>query len=221
MQNVLTYLTLFFAALVMQAQTENSTVNNTDTPPTKYQQGMQKAFQLWQENKSWEAANVFERIAKAEPDNWLPAYYVAQINVINSFSEKDAAKLKAQLDKAQNFIDDATFISKDNPELLVLQAQWYTAWIVFDGMQYGMMYAGKASELYNKALELAPNNPRMILAKAEWDMGGAKFNGQSVEPYCKDIQRAIDLFATFKPAGEFYPIYGEERAKQILAESCK
>src|SRR5690606_9174330 len=159
-QNVLTYLTLFFAALVMQAQTENSTVNNTDTPPTKYQQGMQKAFQLWQENKSWEAANVFERIAKAEPDNWLPAYYVAQINVINSFSEKDITKLKAQLDKAQNFINDANIVSKDNPELLGLQAQWYTAWIVFDGMQYGMMYAGKASELYNKALELAANNPR-------------------------------------------------------------
>ena len=220
MQNVFTYFTLFFAAVVMQAQTENSTINITEATPTKYQKGMQSAFKLWQENKSWEAANMFERIAKAETENWLPAYYVAQINVINSFSEKDITKLKAQLDKAQDFINDATAISKDNPELLVLQAQWYTAWIVYDGMQYGMTYSGKASELYNKALALAPNNPRMILAKAEWDMGGAKYNGQPVEPYCKDIRRAIELFATFKPAGEFYPTYGEERAKMILAESC-
>ena len=174
MQNVLTYLTLFFAVFIMQAQTENATVNGTETVPTKYQQGMQKAFQLWSENKSWEAANIFERIAQAEPDNWLPPYYVAQINVINSFSEKDATKLKAQLDKAQNFINDATFNSKDNPEILVLQAQWYTAWIVFDGQQYGMTYSAKASELYNKALALAPDNPRVILSKAEWDMGGAK-----------------------------------------------
>ena len=221
MQNVLTYLTLFFTALVMHAQTETITVNNTDTTPTKYQQGMQNAFKLWQEDKSWEAANMFERIAKAEPDNWLPLFYVAQINVINGFSEKDPAKLKAQLDKAQDFINDATAISKDNSELTLLQAQWYTVWIVFDGMQYGMMYSEKASQLYSKALALEPNNPRMILAKAEWDMGGAKYFGQSVEPYCKDIQRAIDLFATFKPAGEFYPSYGEERAKQIQAESCK
>ncbi len=219
MQNLITYFTLFFTVLVMQAQTE--TTGTALSGPTKYQQGMQKAFQLWQEDKSWEAANTFERIATAEIDNWLPPYYVAQINVINSFAEKDPAKLKAQLDKAQDFINVATAISKDNPDLLVLQAQLYTAWIVFDGQQYGMTYSGKATELYNKALALAPDNPRMILAKAEWDMGGAKYFGQSVEPYCKDLQRAIDLFATFKPAAEFYPTYGEERAKQIQAESCK
>jgi len=218
MQHVLTYFAIFFTAIIMQAQTD--TAPDASAAPSKYQQGMQKAFQLWQEDKSWEAANVFERIATAETDNWLPPYYAAQINVINSFTEKDAAKLKAQLDKAQDFINDATAISKDNPDLLVLQAQLYTAWIVFDGMQYGMTYSAKASDLYNKALEWAPNNPRMILAKAEWDMGGAKFFGQSVEPYCKDIQRAIDLFATFKPAGEFYPTYGMERAKQIQTESC-
>ncbi len=221
MQNVLTYFTLFFAALVMQAQTENATVNITETTPTKYQQGMRSAFQLWGEDKSWEAANMFERIAKAEPENWLPAYYVAQVNVMNSFSEKDLTKLKAQLDKAQDSIDAASAISKENSEITLLQAQWYTAWIVFDGMQYGMMYSEKASQLYNKALALEPNNPRMIFAKAEWDMGGAKYFGQSVEPYCKDLQRAIDLFATFKPAGEFYPTYGAERAKQVQAESCK
>lgn len=219
MQNVLTYLTIFFTALIMQAQTD-TIAQNTDTGPTKYQQGMQKAFQLWQDDKSWEAANMFERIAVAEPDNWLPPYYVAQINVINSFTEKDGAKLKAQLDKAQNFINDATAISKENPDLLVLQAQLYTAWIVYDGQQYGMTYSAKASELYNRALAIAPENPRMIIAKAEWDIGSAKYFGGSVESYCKDIQRAIDLFATFKPAGEFYPTFGEERAKQVQAENC-
>ncbi len=218
MQNVVTYLVILFTAFVMQAQKDS--VENLDVKPTKYQQGMQKAFQLWQENKSWEAANIFERIAVAEPDNWLPPYYVAQINVINSFTEKDGTKLQAQLDKAQDFINDATAISKDNPDLLVLQGQLYTAWIVYDGQQYGMKYSAKASELYNKALALAPNNPRIILAKAEWDMGSAKYFGQSLEPYCKDIQRAIDLFATFEPAGEFYPTYGEQRAKQVQAESC-
>ncbi|WP_347372723.1 hypothetical protein [Aequorivita sp. Q41] len=220
MQHILTYFSLFFTALVLQAQTEIS-ATSTDSVPTKYQIEMQKAFKLWEENKPWEAANVFERIATAEPDNWLPPYYVAQINIMYSFSEKDAVKLKAQLDKAQDFINDATTISKDNPELLVLQAQWYTAWIVFDGQQYGMKYSAKAAALHNKANALAPNNPRIILAKAEWDMGGAKYFGQPLDPFCEDIQRAIDLFATFKPAGEFYPTYGEERAKQVQAESCK
>src|SRR5690554_2090461 len=220
MQNVLTYLSIFFTVLVMQAQTKSISDANT-TSPTKYEKGMQEAFRLWEENKQWDAANMFERIAKAESDNWLPAYYVAQINVIYSFGEKDKSKLSEQLGKAQDFINDATAISKDNPDLLVLQAQLYTAWIVFDGRQYGMLYSEKASGLYNKALALAPDNPRMILAKAEWDMGGAKYFGQPLDPYCKDVRRAIELFGSFKPAGEFHPSYGLERAKQVLEENCQ
>jgi len=219
MHNVIVYLSLFFTVMVMQGQNEAIVAHN-DAAPTKYQQGMKNAFQLWQQDKPWEAANMFERIAAAEPDKWLPPYYVAQINVINSFGEKDKEKLTSQLTKAQNFINDATAISKDNPEILVLQAQLYTAWIVFDGMQYGMMYSPKATELYNKAVALEPENPRMILAKAEWNLGSAKYFGGPIESYCKDIQRAIDLFAFFKPKGEFYPSFGEERAKQVYAENC-
>ncbi|HET8839093.1 MAG TPA: hypothetical protein VFM82_08910 [Flavobacteriaceae bacterium] len=190
------------------------------TAQTNYKKGMQKAMDLRASGKPWEAANLFERIAKAEPEKWLPPYYVAQINVIQSFGEKDEAKLTAQLKKARDFINEAKFNSMDNPEIMVLDAQWYTAWIVFDGQQYGMTYSGKASELYQNALKLAPDNPRIILAKAEWDMGSARYFGQSLEPYCKDVQKAIKLFADFKPEEEFYPTYGLERAKEVLKNSC-
>lgn len=219
MFKILLFLTMLFSMLVTRAQ-DNSTVK-TESTPTKYEQGMHKAFDLWKAEKPWEAANVFERISVAEPDNWLPAYYVGVINVIYSFTEKDATKLKDQLDKAQEYINQAKSLSQDNPEILVLQAQWYTVWIVFDGQQYGMTYSAKASELYNKALALAPNNPRMILSKVEWDMGGAQYFGQSLEPFCKDLQRAIELFPTFKPEGEFDPKEGLQRAKDLLAKNCK
>ncbi|PVW15709.1 hypothetical protein [Marixanthomonas spongiae] len=187
---------------------------------TKYETGMQKAFELWQANKPWEAANLFERIAQAEPDKWLPPYYVAQINVIKSFGEKDKAKLTAQLKKAQEYINWAKTNSKENPEILILEAQWYTVWIVFDGQQYGMKYSAKVQKLYQEALQLAPNNPRVILSKAEWDIGGAAYFNQPLDPYCKDIKRAIELFATFKPEGKFYPSYGKERAEKLIKENC-
>lgn len=190
------------------------------TAQTNYEKGMQKAMDLRASGKPWEAANLFERIAKAEPEKWLPPYYVAQINIIQSFGEKDEAKLTAQLKKARDFINEAKFNATDNPEIMILDAQWYTAWIVFDGQQYGMTYSGKASELYEKALKLAPNNPRVILAKAEWDMGSARYFGQSLEPYCKDVQKAIELFADFKPKEKFYPTYGLERAHEILKNNC-
>lgn len=206
------YISLFLLALNTQAQDANS---------SKYRNGMQQAFQLWNEGKAVDAANLFERIAQSEPDNWLPPYYAAQVYVVSSFSEKDEKELTAKLKKAQNFINDATAISKENSDILVLQAQLYMAWIIFDGQRYGMQFSPKASEFFNRAVAVSPDNPRAILAKAEWNMGSAKYFGESVKKYCDEIDRAIKLFENEPERGEFYPTYGLERAKQIQKESCQ
>jgi len=188
---------------------------------SKYEIGMQQALDLWNAEKHWEAANLFERIAQAEPDNWLPPFYVAQINVIYSFGEKDETKLTAQLGKARDFLNDAMAISKDNPELMVVDAQLYTAWVAFDGQRYGMQYAGKVAQIYQEASQIAPDNPRVVLGKAEWDMGSAQFFGQPVDAYCKDITKAIELFEKFEPESQFHPKGGIDRAKQVQETSCK
>ena len=182
---------------------------------------MQKALDLWGENKPNEAVNLFERITTAEPNEWLPPFYVSYITTIQGFGEKDAAKLKTQMDKALEFLNMAKAISKDNPELLILDALWHTVWVAYDGATYGMKYGGKVSMIYQEALRLAPDNPRVLMNNAEWNIGSAKFFGNSIEPYCNDIQRSIELFKDFKPAGEFYPKGGLERAKNMLEENCK
>lgn len=188
---------------------------------TKYDQGMQKAFSLWQEGKQWEAANLFERIAQAEPDNWLPPFYVAQINVIYSFNEKEEEKLSAQLKKAQDFLNDAKAISKDNAEILVVQAQLFTAWVVFDGNKYGMSMSPKIAQLYAQANEIEPENPRVAFGKVEWDLGTARFFGQDTAPFCEDLKKAVVLFETYEPKGKYYPNGGAEYAQQSLAQNCK
>ena len=185
---------------------------------SNYEKGMQKAFELWGSNPI-EAANLFERIANAETDNWLPAYYAAQVNITSSFGEKDEQKLSAQLKKAQDLINDATAISKDNAEILVLQALLHTAWVAYDGATYGMTLSPKVVELYAKAQVLEPDNPRVVYCNAEWNMGSARFFGQDVTPYCKDLEKAVELFANFKPETPFHPNWGKDRAVQIL-ESC-
>ena len=187
---------------------------------TNYEKGMQKALDLWTTNQPAEAANLFERIAQAEPDNWLPAYYAAQINILYSFGERDEEVLSAKLKKAQDLLNDATAISKDNPEIMVLQALLYTAWVAYDGATYGMTLSGKVVEQYTKAKMLAPDNPRVVYCKAEWDIGGAKYFGQDTTPFCKDLERALELFANFKPETPFSPNWGEDRTKMLL-ESCK
>jgi len=187
---------------------------------SNYEKGMQKAFELWGTNPT-EAANLFERIAKAETDNWLPAYYAAQVNIVQSFGEKDKDKLTAQLNKAQDLINDATAISKNNPEIMIMQALLHTAWVAYDGATYGMTLSGKIAALYSPAAQIAPNNPRVILNKAEWDMGSARFFGQDTAPFCKDVERALELFANFKPETSFHPKWGKERAEQILSSCSK
>ena len=52
-------------------------------------------------------------------------------------------------------------------------------------------------------------------------MGGARFFGQDTTPFCKDIERALELFSTFKPESLFHPNWGKERAEQVLANCNK
>lgn len=191
------------------------------TAQSKYQTGMQKAFDLWEQGKMTEASQLFERISKVETKNWLPSYYAANIEIIGSFGIKDEAKLKARLNKAQTFLDIAKSNSENNPEILVLQAFLNLGYIAFDGQKYGMTLSGKNNQLYAKALEIAPNNPRVILGKAEWEIGAAKFFGKSIKPYCEQIKKAIELGKKEKIDIEFYPKFMLDRAQQVLKQCEK
>ncbi len=207
MKHFLILLTAFLSMGICQAQ-------------SNYEKGMQKAFELWGQNKPNEAANMFERIASAETDNWLPPYWAAQINIVSSFGEQNLDKLSAQLKKAQDLLNDAMAISKNNPEIMVMQALLYTAWIASDGATYGMTLSPKVVELYAKAETIAPENPRVVTSKAEWNIGSAQYFGQDTAPFCKDLENALELFAKFKPESEFHPKWGKDRVVQLL-ESCK
>lgn len=186
----------------------------------QFEQGMGKAFGLWGEGKSSEASALFERIASAEKNNWLPNYYVALVNTTDAFDPKNKSNIPALLDKAQKALDEAAGISFDNPEIMVLQALIYTAWLVQDPMTNGMKYSALAMKEYEKALAIAPNNPRAVFGKAEFEMGGAKYWGTDTKPMCEQIAKSIELFANFKPESEFHPKWGLDRAQEVL-KTCK
>lgn len=185
---------------------------------SQYETGMQKAFALWGEGKSAEASALFERIAAAEKDNWLPNYYVALVNTTTAFQTKDKEQVNALLTKAQEAYDKADLISPDNAELLVMQAMIHTAWIAFDPMTNGMKLSPVVKQLYTKAKTLAPENPRVVFCAAEFDMGGAAFFGQDTTPMCAEVERSITLFNNFKAEEAFYPQWGLDRAQATLAK---
>lgn len=189
---------------------------------SQYEQGMNKAFELWKTNNTTEASAMFERIASVEQHNWLPNYYVALVNTTTAFQVlNDKQKVTALLDKAQETLDIEFVKNPENAEILVLQALIYTAWIASDPMVNGMKLSGKVMELYAKAEKIAPNNPRVIFGKAEFEIGGARYFKQDTSAMCAQIEKAVTLFSNFKPETIYHPNWGLERALEAQKECAK
>jgi hypothetical protein len=216
----MTKLITAFALFVITLLSAQGQVTTNETKASKFEQGMGKAFGLWEEGKNTEASDVFERIAAAETNSWLPNYYVALVNTTTAFGTKDKEKINLLLSKAQNALDVEMIKDQNNAELYVMQAMINTAWIVFDPMTNGQKLSGPTMELYAKAESIAANNPRVVFSKAEFEIGGAKFWGQDTKPMCAQIDKAIELFATFKPETPFSPKWGLDRAL-IAQKNCK
>ena len=206
MTKIITAITLFICSL-LSAQTQ-------------FEQGMGKAFGLWKEGKNAEASAMFERIAAAEKTSYLPNYYVALINTTGAFTEKDKTKLDLMLTKAQDALDIEMIKDQNNAELHVLQALIYTACIVADPMTNGMKYSNKVMDTYDKAKSLDPNNPRAIFGEADFYIGGAKWTGIDTTQWCAQVDKAVELFATFKPETPFSPKWGLDRALEVQ-KNCK
>ena len=190
------------------------------TAQTSYEQGMGKSLGLWGEGKAQEASALMERIAAAEKSNWLPNYYVALINTTEAFNPANKEKVPAMIIKAQDAIDNATLISPNNDEIMVVQAMLYTVILIQDPMTNGVKYTGLVMEQYGKALAINPNNPRAVFSKAEFEIGSAKYWGTDTKPMCAQIGKSIQLFANFKPETPFSPKWGLDRAQEAL-KGCK
>ncbi|WP_281232327.1 hypothetical protein [Flavobacterium gelatinilyticum] len=187
---------------------------------TQFEQGMTKALGLWKEGKNAEATALFERIAAAEKNSYLPNYYVSLMNATAVFTEKDKTKINLLLTKAQDALDAEFIKDQNNAELYVLQALIYTGYVVADPMTNGMKYSGKVMEAYAKAKAIDPNNPRAVFGEADYQLGGAKWTGVDTKPLCAQVDKSIELFATFKPETPFSPKWGLERALEIQ-KTCK
>ena len=187
---------------------------------TQFDQGMQKALQTWKDGNSKEALVQFEKIASVEKTNWLPNYYIAFINTTQAFGEKDKTKIESLLNAAQKAQDVCNELAQENPEVLVLQAMIHTAWIVYDPMTNGQRLSDDAMYILNKAYKLAPENPRVVFQKASFEKGMAEYFGQDTKPMCVQIEKSIELFATFKPESAFHPSWGLDKAQEAV-KACK
>ncbi|MEL6391688.1 MAG: hypothetical protein AAFY36_03330 [Bacteroidota bacterium] len=184
-----------------------------------YETTMQQSFDFMEQGQIQAAQGIFERIAMAETDKWVPLYHAANILVTQSFEATEQAERETLLSKAKELVAEAHDRSPNNAELLTLEGLLYTSYIVFDPATYGMIYSSKVSALHQRALSHDPENPRAMINAVEFEMGSAQFFGRDTAPLCERAQVAVAAFETYESDVAFAPTHGLEKAERIVA-SC-
>jgi hypothetical protein len=163
-------------------------------------------------------ANIFERIAKAEKDQWLPYYYKSYICIILGFKQQGGENSDQYLDVAQENIDKAMEISPDESELYALQGFLYQARIVADPQTGGQIYSPKAAQALKKAMELDESNPRSYYLLGTNLFYTPEAYGGGAQAACPLLETAKEKYEKFIPVNSIYPDWGEEYNLQLLAK---
>jgi hypothetical protein len=199
-----------FLAQPLQAQDANE----------KYVANFRKAMlnldSSWENTaKMRETTNQFERLANFKKDDWLPRYYHALCLVQLSWSA-DAAERETMLKAAEASVKAADGISKDNAEIVTLEGYLYQAMIMINPMSNGAIYGPKSAATLQRAMTLDPNNPRAPYLLGQNIYFTPEQWGGGMDRARPHLEKAAQLFATFKPASEFHPNWGEIVCKMIL-----
>lgn len=163
------------------------------------------------------SANEFERVSLGNKTEWLPAYYTSLVNMIMALSEKTPAKKDALLDKADKYLNQAATLQPKNDEIEILRANIANGRISVDPEHRWEKYGQVVSTSVKAAKQINPENPRLSLLSAQSlyytpeEYGGGKAKALPV------LKESLVQFARFKPASPLHPVWGEERAKELLA----
>jgi hypothetical protein len=163
---------------------------------------------------------AFERIGDAEKTQWLPYYYAAYTQIMHAFIKNDPASNDAISDRADQLLAKADALEKNNSELSLLKAMSASTKMLVNPMQRWMEYGPKIQQFSQDAVTQDPNNPRphwfngVSLKNTPEQFGGGCGTAKT------HLQKAVELYGTFKPASELHPSWGKQVAEKEL-EGCK
>lgn len=167
-------------------------------------------------------ANNFERIATAEKTQWLAFYYAAlcQINYAYMQMQGNMGVVDGIADKATLLIAKADSLQPNNSEISCLKSMIATAHMIVDPMSRWQQYGQEIEQHNAAAVKQDPANPRPYYLKGENLKGTPEQFGGGCKTAKPELQKALDLFGTFKPASALHPNWGKQRVEMLLAE-CK
>lgn len=167
------------------------------------------------------AANQLERIAAAEPKEWLAPYWGAFAYMTLAWiNTGQGDKMDEYLEKAESLLASAEKMGA-NDETATLGAYIAQARMMVDPQNRWQTYGPKASEGIAKAKSLNPANPRPYFLEGQSLFYTPEQFGGGKAAACPVLKVAEEKFATFKPASPLHPNWDEARLKELLAECAK
>ena len=216
MKNLLTVLLLILTMCSVQAQNE------------KYTQAMQEGIQALKGldrtspdvKALQDVSNRFERIAAAEPKEWLPKYYAAYCNVILGFVGSSLNEKDKYLDKANALLKEAeAIVGKPNDELLILKAYQSQIHLAADPMNRWQTDGETFKENLDAAKALNAENPRIYYLEGSSlfftpeEYGGGKKVAKPV------LDKAKQKFSAFKTESSIHPDWGLMETDWMLSQT--
>jgi hypothetical protein len=158
-------------------------------------------------------ANRFERIAAAEPKEWLPGYWAAYCYNVASFMEKDDTRRDQFLDKAEGLLGKAEKLNPKEAEIYILKAYIAQARMAVSPMTRWMSHGKAVDENLAKAESIDPANPRIDYLKGQSLFHKPAMFGGGKDAAKPLFKSALDKYAAFTPASDIAPDWGRERCQ--------
>jgi hypothetical protein len=188
----------------------------------KFTAAMQSKLEAYQTAKTAEdfldISNAFERIAEAEKTQWLAYYYAAHAQVIYGYmlSQKDPAALDPIADKAEQLINKADALEKNNSEISCVKSMVASLRMMVNPMQRWQQYGALSGQLLEEAKQQDATNPRpYALQSQSLFYTPAQFGGGCVT--AKPVaEQGMKLLETFKPKSTLHPVWGKMQFDMVM-----
>lgn len=166
-----------------------------------------------------ELANNFTRIGDAEKTQWLPYYYASYCYAMDGLREQDNSKKDAIADKADTLISKAeSVLGKENSETALIKAMIATSRMMVDPQNRYQEYGPAISNNIQKSETLDPTNPRPVLFEAENKFYTPEAYGGGKDVAKPLLEKAGELFKTFKPESDISPDWGKSALDYFLSQ---
>jgi hypothetical protein len=189
----------------------------------KYQKAMGANLAKYAEAKTaldFQALSAnFERIATAEKSEWLAYYYAAHAQIMGGFMQEPSAQNDVVADKVELLLNKADSLQPNNSELSCLRSMVATLRMLVNPMQRYMQFAQAINENMEKAKQQDPTNPRPYYLQGQNLKGTPEQFGGGCKTAKPLLEKAQQLYGSFKPASPLHPTWGQPQAAELLA-SC-